>query len=157
METSIRSICTQARRDIITMTAKAGCGHPGGSLSIVEALVALYFEKMNIDPQNPKMPNRDRFVLSKGHAAPALYGVLAARGFFSRDEIANFRQLGSFLQGHPDMKRCPGVMLPLVLWVRAFRLLPAWRWLPKPRTLAYRFTPLSATANLRKVWFGRQL
>ena len=109
METSIRSICTQVRRDIINMTADAGCGHPGGSLSIVEALVALYFEKMNIDPQNPKMESRDRFVLSKGHAAPALYGVLAARGFFSRDEFANFRQLGSILQGHPDMKRCPGV------------------------------------------------
>jgi len=109
MEASIRSICTQVRRNIINMTANAGCGHPGGSLSIVEALVALYFEKMNIDPQNPKMEDRDRFVLSKGHAAPALYGVLAERGFFSRDEFANFRQYGSFLQGHPDMKRCPGV------------------------------------------------
>jgi len=109
MEASIRSICTQVRRDIINMTADAGCGHPGGSLSIVEALVALYFEKMNIDPQNPRMESRDRFVLSKGHAAPALYGVLAARGFFSRDEFASFRQFGSILQGHPDMKRCPGV------------------------------------------------
>ena len=109
MEASIRSTCTQVRRDIINMTAKAGCGHPGGSLSIVEALVALYFEKMNIDPQNPKMDDRDRFVLSKGHAAPALYSVLARRGFFSTDEFANFRQVGSILQGHPDMKRCPGV------------------------------------------------
>ena len=109
MEASIRSTCTQVRRDIITMTAAAGCGHPGGSLSAVEALVALYFEKMNIDPQNPKMADRDRFVLSKGHAAPALYSVLARRGFFSTDEFANFRQVGSILQGHPDMKRCPGV------------------------------------------------
>ena len=109
MDASIRSVCTQVRRNIINMTANAGCGHPGGSLSIVEALVALYFEKMNIDPQNPKMEDRDRFVLSKGHAAPALYGVLAERGYFSRNEFANFRQYGSFLQGHPDMKRCPGV------------------------------------------------
>ena len=109
MEATIRSTCKQVRRDIINMTAAAGCGHPGGSLSIVEALVALYFEKMNIDPQNPKMENRDRFVLSKGHAAPALYAVLAERGFFSTDEFADFRQLGSILQGHPDMKRCPGV------------------------------------------------
>ena len=109
MEASIRSTCTQVRRDIINMTAKAGCGHPGGSLSIVEVLVALYFEKMNIDPKNPKMENRDRFVLSKGHAAPALYAVLGERGYFDTAEFDNFRQYGSFLQGHPDMKRCPGV------------------------------------------------
>ena len=109
MEATNRSTCTQVRRDIINMTAAAGCGHPGGSLSIVEALVALYYEKMNIDPQNPKMEDRDRFVLSKGHAAPALYAVLGERGFFSTEEFANFRQYGSFLQGHPDMKRCPGV------------------------------------------------
>ena len=109
MDTSIRSICTQVRRNIINMTANAGCGHPGGSLSIVEALVALYFEKMNIDPQNPKKEDRDRFVLSKGHAAPALYGVLAERGYFDTAEFKQFRQLDSILQGHPDMKRCPGV------------------------------------------------
>ncbi len=109
MDVSIRSTCTQVRRDIINMTADAGCGHPGGSLSIVEVLVALYFEKMNIDPANPKMADRDRFVLSKGHAAPGLYAVLGERGFFSTDEFKNFRQLGSILQGHPDVKRCPGV------------------------------------------------
>ena len=109
MEATIRSTCTQVRRDIINMTAAAGCGHPGGSLSVVEALVALYYEKMNIDPQNPKMEDRDRFVLSKGHAAPALYAVLGERGFFSTEEFKDFRQYGSFLQGHPDMKRCPGV------------------------------------------------
>lgn len=109
MDAAIRSTCTQVRRDIINMTADAGCGHPGGSLSIVEALVALYFEHMNIDPKNPKMEDRDRFVLSKGHAAPALYAVLGERGFFDVGEFKRFRQLGSFLQGHPDMKRCPGV------------------------------------------------
>ena len=109
MDASIRSICTQVRRDIINMTADAGCGHPGGSLSIVEALVALYYAKMNIDPKNPKMADRDRFVLSKGHAAPALYAVLGERGFFDTKEFKTFRQLGSILQGHPDMKHCPGV------------------------------------------------
>ena len=109
MDASIRSICTQVRRDIVNMTADAGCGHPGGSLSIVEALVALYFEKMRIDPQNPKWEDRDRFVLSKGHAAPALYAVLGERGFFDTAEFKHFRQLGAILQGHPDMKRCPGV------------------------------------------------
>ena len=109
MDESIRAICTQVRRNIVNMTANAASGHPGGSLSIVEALVALYFEKMHIDPQNPKMEDRDRLVLSKGHAAPGLYGVLAERGYFSREEFKNFRQVGSILQGHPDIKHCPGV------------------------------------------------
>ncbi len=109
MDAATRSLCAQVRRDIINMTADAGCGHPGGSLSIVEALVALYFEKMHIDPQNPRLEDRDRFVLSKGHAAPALYAVLGERGFFDKSEFKGFRQLGSILQGHPDMKRCPGV------------------------------------------------
>ena len=109
MDATIRSVCTQVRRDIIRMTAKAGSGHPGGSLSIVEALVALYFQKMNIDPKSPKMEERDRFVLSKGHAAPVLYAVLGERGFFDTKEFENFRQYGSILQGHPDSKRCPGV------------------------------------------------
>ena len=109
MDGNIQVLCKKVRRNIINMTSNAGCGHPGGSLSIVEVLVALYFEKMNIDPQNPNMQERDRFVLSKGHAAPALYSVLAERGFFDTREFERFRQLGSILQGHPDMKRCPGV------------------------------------------------
>ncbi len=109
MNADIRSLCTQVRRDIINMTADAGCGHPGGSLSIVETLVALYKEVMHVDPSNPKMDNRDRFVLSKGHAAPALYAVLGECGYFDKAEFQNFRQLGSILQGHPDMKKCPGV------------------------------------------------
>ena len=109
MNAETRSLCTQVRRDIINMTADAGCGHPGGSLSIVEAVVALYKEVMHVDPKNPKMEDRDRFVLSKGHAAPALYAVLGERGFFDKAEFRNFRQLHSFLQGHPDMNKCPGV------------------------------------------------
>ena len=99
----------QVRRDIITMVAKAGAGHPGGSLSCTDALVALYFDVMKIDPKNDKDPERDRFVLSKGHAAPALYGVLCERGFFGREEFDRFRQLHGILQGHPDTKKCPGV------------------------------------------------
>ena len=109
MEEKTLSLCKQIRRDIINMTADAGCGHPGGSLSAVEAITALYFDVMNIDPANPKAENRDRFVLSKGHAAPALYAVLGRRGYFDPEEFKSFRQLGSILQGHPDMKRCPGV------------------------------------------------
>ena len=105
----LSSVCKAVRRDIINMTANAGSGHPGGSLSAVELMVSVFFNHMRIDPQNPKMPERDRFVLSKGHAAPCYYAVLAERGFISRDEFKNFRQLHSILQGHPDCKKVPGV------------------------------------------------
>ena len=99
----------EVRKDIIRMTAKAGCGHPGGSLSCTDALVALYFDVMNVDPKDEKNPDRDRFVLSKGHAAPALYGTLIERGFVAKEEFDHFRQLHGILQGHPDIKKCPGV------------------------------------------------
>ena len=102
-------ICRQVRRDIITMTANAGSGHPGGSLSAVELMTSVFFNHMRVDPKNPHDSDRDRFVLSKGHAAPCYYAVLAAKGFISRDEYANFRQLHSILQGHPDAKKVPGV------------------------------------------------
>ena len=105
----LSSVCKAVRRDIINMTANAGSGHPGGSLSAVELMVSVFYNHMRIDPQNPKMPERDRFVLSKGHAAPCYYAVLAERGFISRDEFQNFRQLHSILQGHPDCKKVPGV------------------------------------------------
>ena len=106
---ALKNICTQVRRDIINMTANAGSGHPGGSLSAVEMLVALYFDVMNVDPKNPSDPTRDRLVLSKGHAAPALYAVLGEKGYFDTEEFKRFRQLHSILQGHPDAKKCPGV------------------------------------------------
>ena len=96
---ALKATCRQVRRDVITMCAAAGSGHPGGSLSCTEALVALYFDVMKVDPKNPKDPARDRFVLSKGHAAPALYGTLMAKGFVDHDEIKGFRQLHSVLQG----------------------------------------------------------
>ena len=106
---ALRAQCTEVRRDIISMLAMAGSGHPGGSLSSVEILTALYGYKMNVDPANPAMPGRDRFVLSKGHAAPVLYAVLANNGFFSKDEYKSLRKLGGMLQGHPDKNKCPGV------------------------------------------------
>lgn len=99
----------KVRQGIIEAVHGAKSGHPGGSLSIADVLTYLYFEKMNIDPKEPKKSDRDRFVLSKGHAAPALYSVLANRGFFSVNELKNLRHIGSFLQGHPDMKNIPGV------------------------------------------------
>ena len=104
----LKQFCQAVRRDIINMTANAGSGHPGGSLSSVE-LVSAIFSRMRVDPQNPGDPDRDRFVLSKGHSAPCYYGVLAEKGFFDRGEFENFRQLHSILQGHPDMKKVPGV------------------------------------------------
>ncbi len=97
------------RRGIVESTHAAGCGHPGGSLSITDILTYLYFSEMHIDPQNPKMADRDRFVLSKGHAAPALYSVLAHRGFFPAEDLLSLRKTSSYLQGHPDMKGTPGV------------------------------------------------
>jgi Transketolase, N-terminal subunit len=97
------------RRNIIEMLAAAKSGHPGGSLSAADLLTYLYFYKMNIDPKSPGMPDRDRFILSKGHCAPVLYAALAERGFFDIGQIKTLRKFGSMLQGHPDMKKTPGV------------------------------------------------
>lgn len=105
----LNEITNVIRKDIVSMICKSKSGHPGGSLSAVEILTALYFDQMNIDPTNPKMEDRDRFVLSKGHAAPALYATLAERGYFDKEELNHLRKLGSMLQGHPDMKKVPGV------------------------------------------------
>ena len=105
LEETVRGI----RKDIVKMIGKAASGHPGGSLSSAEILTLLYFEQMNVDENKPRKEDRDRFVLSKGHAAPVLYATLAAKGFFPRAELENLRQLGSMLQGHPDMNKVPGV------------------------------------------------
>ncbi len=102
-------IAYKLRRDILTEIYSAKSGHPGGSLGIAEILSVLYFKEMNINPENPKDPNRDRFVLSKGHCAPALYAALAHRGFFPTSLLPTFRKIDSILQGHPDMKKVPGV------------------------------------------------
>ena len=105
----LQRIATKIRLAIIEGTYHAGSGHPGGSLSIAEELAYLYWKEMRVDPAAPKMPTRDRFVLSKGHAAPALYGALALRGYFPEAWIPTLRKVGSALQGHPDMKNIPGV------------------------------------------------
>ncbi len=102
-------IANKVRKNALTAVYSAQSGHPGGSLSIAEALTYLYFEVMNVDPKNPKNPDRDRFVLSKGHTAPALYSVLAQKGYFPEADIPTFRKISSYLQGHPDMKGVPGV------------------------------------------------
>ena len=99
----------EVRKGIVSAVHSAKAGHPGGSLSAADIFTFLYFEEMNIDPKNPKMENRDRFVLSKGHTAPGLYSTLANRGYFPVEDLLTLRKLGSYLQGHPDMKHIPGV------------------------------------------------
>ena len=105
----LKDTARQIRQDILTMIGEANSGHPGGSLSAADLLTGLYFNAMNIDPDDLKSPDRDRFVLSKGHAAPVLYATLARRGFFPLEWLPSLRQLGSKLQGHPDRLKVPGV------------------------------------------------
>lgn len=107
--TKLQKIANNIRKGIIEGTYNAKSGHPGGSLSAADLLTVLYFDKMNIDPDNPKDPDRDRFVLSKGHAAPALYSALAEKGYFPKEDLKTLRKPDSYLQGHPDMKHTPGV------------------------------------------------
>ena len=110
MEVSeLKQIANEVRKCIITAVHSAKSGHPGGSLSAADIMTYLYFEEMNVDPEEPKKADRDRFVLSKGHVAPALYSTLAQRGFFPKEDLVQLRKTGSYLQGHPDMKGTAGV------------------------------------------------
>ncbi|MBE6537545.1 MAG: transketolase, partial [Ruminococcaceae bacterium] len=106
---NLKRIANNVRVSIVESVYSAGCGHPGGSLSIADIITYLYFKELNVDPKNPKMDERDRFVLSKGHTAPALYAALAEKGFFDKEELKTLRKTASRLQGHPDMKGIPGV------------------------------------------------
>ena len=105
----LQKIANEVRKSIVTSVHSAKAGHPGGSLSAADILTYLYFEEMNVDPKDEKNPERDRFVLSKGHSAPLLYSVLAHRGYFPVEDLKTLRHVGSYLQGHPDMKHIPGV------------------------------------------------
>lgn len=105
----LKRYALKLRRGILRATHAAASGHPGGSLSATEVFTLLYFEELHVDPKNPENPKRDRFVLSKGHCAPGLYAALAARGFFPEEDLLTLRHIGSYLQGHPDMKHIPGV------------------------------------------------
>lgn len=106
---ALKKIALEVRKDIIEAVYSAKSGHPGGSLSIADILTVLYFNQMNIDEKKPDDPNRDRLVLSKGHACTALYSVLAEKGYFDKEDLKTFRKLGSPLQGHPDMNKVPGI------------------------------------------------
>lgn len=105
----LKQIAIELRKSAITMIYEAQSGHPGGSLSAADIITALYFKEMNIDPNNPKWEDRDRFVLSKGHVCPILYAALGKLGYFPKEYLHKLRQEGSILQGHPDMKKCPGI------------------------------------------------
>ena len=105
----LRRTALGLRRDILTMIGRAGSGHPGGSLSAIDMIAYLYFRRLRIDPERPRWPDRDRFVLSKGHCSPAWYAALAARGYFPREWLWTLRDIDSPLQGHPDMTKCPGI------------------------------------------------
>lgn len=105
----LQKTANEIRKGIITAVHSAKSGHPGGSLSAADIFTYLYYEEMNVDPKDPKKPDRDRFVLSKGHVAPGLYSTLAHKGFFPVEDLPTLRHVGSYLQGHPDMKHIPGV------------------------------------------------
>ena len=105
----LQKMANEVRKGIVTSVHSAKAGHPGGSLSAADMFTYLYFEEMNIDPQNPKWDKRDRFVLSKGHTAPGLYSALANRGYFPVEDLKTLRKLGTYLQGHPCMQETPGV------------------------------------------------
>mgnify|MGYP005896074699 FL=1 len=106
---ALKKTANEIRKGIVTAVHSAKSGHPGGSLSAADILTYLYFEEMNVDPKDPKKADRDRFVLSKGHIAPALYATLAEKGYFPKEDLKTLRHVGSYLQGHPDMKHIPGV------------------------------------------------
>ncbi len=105
----LRSLATELRRNILQMIQTAGSGHPGASLSSADLVTVLYYDEMRIDPSDPAWPERDRFLLSKGHACPVLYAVLAMKGYFEMEHLGTLRQIDGILQGHPDMKKTPGV------------------------------------------------
>ena len=105
----LKKIANEVRKGIITSVHSAKAGHPGGSLSAADIYTYLYFEELNVDPQNPNKPDRDRFVLSKGHTAPGYYSVLAQKGFFPVEDLVKFRHINTYLQGHPCMQHVPGV------------------------------------------------
>lgn len=108
-QTDLVQTATEVRKNIVRMLGESKSGHPGGSLSLVEILLALYYKKMKVDPKRPQWEDRDRLLLSKGHGAPALYAVLAEKGFFPKEELLSLRKFHSRLQGHPDMRKTPGV------------------------------------------------
>lgn len=150
-------IAKEVRRNIVKMVYTAKSGHPGGSLSAVEALVSLYFGEMNIDPTQPELEERDRFVLSKGHITPAYYSVLAERGYFPKEELASFRKIDSRLQGHPCMQECPGIDMSTGSLGQGFPVQSEWRLVQSFGIVIIGFIRCLETENWKKARSGRQV
>ena len=142
------------RADVVTLIHKAGCGHIGGDMSEVEALVALYYKHLNCSPENEADPDRDRFVLSKGHACPALYAALAMRGYFPESALAMLRKRGGFLQGHPDMNSTPGVDMSTGSLGQGFSAANGMALVARRRNLGYRVYSILGDGELQEgqVW-----
>ena len=145
------------RVSIVQSVTAAKSGHPGGSLSIADVMALLYYVEMNVDPANPKAPNRDRFVLSKGHAAPALYATLAEKGYFSKDELLNLRKIDHMLQGHPDMKHIPGVDMSTGSLGQGISAACGMALAGKITMQITVFIPFLVMVNLKKVKCGKLL
>ena len=137
----LQKTANEIRKGIVSGVHAAKAGHPGGSLSAADIFTYLYFEEMNVDPKNPKDPDRDRFVLSKGHTAPGLYAALAEKGYFPKEDLLTLRHLGSYLQGHPDMKSPQQ---------------SEWHSVQNCRTKHFVFIHFLAMVKSRKVRSGRQ-
>lgn len=153
----LQKTANEVRKGIITAVYNAKSGHPGGSLSAADIYTYLYFEEMNIDPENPKKADRDRLVVSKGHTSPGYYSALAHRGFFPVEDLKTFRHVGSYLQGHPDMKHIPGVDMSSGSSDREFLRQSEW---PFPRNypeMTTVYTHWSETERFRKDRCGRHL
>lgn len=148
-------MANRLRMDVVQEVHDAGDGHPGPCMSIAEIMSVLFFDELRLDPTQPRWPERDRFVLSKGHACPILYAALARRGYFSLDELKGLRTIGSFLQGHPDMNKIPGVDTVSALWATASPSASAWPSAAGCRVLTTTFSLSSATARSRKASSGR--
>ena len=145
----------QLRADIIKMLYLCQSGHPGGSLSLVEMLMAIYYNTAHVDPKNPKWEDRDRIVLSKGHGCPAQYAILADLGFFPREDLWTLRKLHSHLQGHPDCNKTPGIDVNTGSLGQGVSV-AVWLWQPNTCTRTTGYTPFWAMARSRKVRCGRQ-
>ena len=146
----------EVRKGAVTAVHSAKSGHPGGSLSSADIFTYLYFKEMNIDPTDPKNENRDRFVLSKGHCAPGLYSTLAHRGFFPVEDLKTLRKVGSYLQGHPDMKDIPGVDMSSGSLGRESLLRLGWRYQLNYKIKIIVFIRYLEMEKSRKDKFGKQ-
>ena len=151
----LKKIANQVRKNIVTEVFYAKAGHPGGSLSAAEIYTYLYMEEMNVDPAKPADPDRDRFVLSKGHTCPGLYGVMAEKGYFDREELKTFRHTGARLQGHPSMHYLPGIDMSSGSLGQGISCAVGMALAGKLQKKDYRVYTLLGDGSWRKARYGR--